>query len=99
MSEHVDLQQLRAIAASAAPPPPPPPLPTQPALPPVRIAVAKDEAFCFVYNENLRLLQRAGATLLFFSPLRDAAPPDADALYLIGGYPELHAAALAPLHH
>jgi len=37
----------------------------------VRIAVARDEAFCFVYHENLRRLRRAGATLLFFSPLRD----------------------------
>jgi cobyrinic acid a,c-diamide synthase len=79
---------------SALPPRPLSPAPI--ALPPVRIAVARDEAFCFVYHENLRRLRRAGATLLFFSPLRDKAlPHDADGLYLVGGYPELHAPQLA----
>ena len=59
------------------------------------IAVARDRAFCFTYHENLRLLEAAGARLEFFSPLADAAPPQADAVYLPGGYPELHAAELA----
>ena len=99
---------LRAIAGDASaplPPPPPPPAPLSGAaaqrlpgapLPPVRIAVARDSAFAFFYHDNLRLLREAGATLLFFSPLSDAAlPADTDALYLVGGYPELHAAALA----
>jgi cobyrinic acid a,c-diamide synthase len=60
-----------------------------------RIGVARDEAFCFYYDENLRLLEAAGAELVFFSPVHDARLPDVDGVYLGGGYPELHAAALA----
>ena len=80
----------------AAPQVPPPVAPSLAALSPVRIAVARDEAFCFLYHDNLRHLERAGATLCFFSPLTDdALPADADALYLIGGYPELYGVRLA----
>ena len=58
--------------------------------------MARDEAFCFTYAETLETLARAGARLLFFSPLRDRAIPEGSCgLYLPGGYPELHAAALA----
>ena len=60
------------------------------------IAVARDEAFCFTYAETLEALARAGAQLLFFSPLRDRSLPEGSCgLYLPGGSPELHAEALA----
>lgn len=106
--EHVDIAALREIAAGSDELPLSPP--RSPKLagltrakvrgalvrrPPVRIAVARDAAFCFVYDDNLTMLQAAGATLVFFSPLADAAlPEDADAVYLIGGYPEWYARGL-----
>lgn len=62
----------------------------------VRIAVARDAAFCFVYEDNLRLLHEAGGELCYFSPLRDGAlPGDIGGIYLPGGYPELFARELA----
>ncbi|RQW78071.1 MAG: cobyrinate a,c-diamide synthase [Geobacter sp.] len=64
--------------------------------PVVRIAVARDAAFCFMYEDNLRLLQRAGAEIVPFSPLlNDSLPDDISGMYLPGGYPELFADALA----
>lgn len=59
------------------------------------IAIAKDAAFSFIYDANLRLLEQMGAELRYFSPLADKTLPTADALWLPGGYPELHAKALA----
>jgi cobyrinic acid a,c-diamide synthase len=60
------------------------------------IAVARDAAFLFIYPANLSTLEQLGATLCFFSPLANqAVPAEADAVYLPGGYPELHAAALS----
>ena len=62
----------------------------------LRLAIARDEAFCFLYEENLELWQALGCELLFFSPLTDAhLPSNIQGLYLGGGYPENHAAALA----
>jgi cobyrinic acid a,c-diamide synthase len=61
----------------------------------VRIGVARDEAFCFYYEDNLDLLADAGAELVEFSPISDPLPDGLDGLYLGGGYPELHAAELA----
>ncbi|ROO26185.1 cobyrinic acid a,c-diamide synthase [Salinisphaera orenii MK-B5] len=60
-----------------------------------RIGVARDAAFSFAYAANERLLESMGAELRYFSPLDDTALPDVDALWLPGGYPELHAADLA----
>ncbi|MGB0732847.1 MAG: cobyrinate a,c-diamide synthase [Pontibacterium sp.] len=59
------------------------------------IAIAKDEAFSFIYDANVRLLQQMGASLTYFSPLHDAVLPSADSLWLPGGYPELHAQGLS----
>ena len=59
------------------------------------LAVADDEAFNFYYPDNLALLERAGVTLVRFSPLHDAVLPDCQMIWLGGGYPELHARALA----
>jgi cobyrinic acid a,c-diamide synthase len=62
---------------------------------PLRIGVARDEAFTFYYEDNLDLLREEGATIVPFSLLHDEAlPPNLDALYLGGGYPELYAARL-----
>jgi len=61
----------------------------------LNIAVAFDAAFCFLYQANLEWLQRMGARLHIFSPLDDDELPPVDAIYLPGGYPELHAAQLA----
>ena len=59
------------------------------------IAIAKDAAFSFIYPSNIELLKAMGANIVFFSPLKDTALPEADALWLPGGYPELHAEALS----
>ncbi len=60
------------------------------------IAIARDAAFAFLYPANLDTLRALGATLAFFSPLADEAVPEqADAVYLPGGYPELHGETLA----
>ncbi len=69
--------------------------PLAPLLAGVRIGVAFDASFAFIYQANLDLLEQMGATLTFFSPLTDEALPDVDSLYLPGGYPELHLQALA----
>lgn len=60
------------------------------------IAVARDEAFCFYYEDNLKALEKAGAEIVFFSPLHDGSvPKEADGLLLPGGYPELYAKELS----
>ncbi|MDR2492429.1 MAG: cobyrinate a,c-diamide synthase [Coriobacteriales bacterium] len=61
-----------------------------------RIAVAKDDAFCFRYEESLELLRALGCELAYFSPLHDESlPAEVSGLYLCGGYPELYAQALS----
>jgi cobyrinic acid a,c-diamide synthase len=59
------------------------------------IAIAQDRALCFIYPANLDYLRALGAELCFFSPLQDQQLPACDAVWLPGGYPELHAAQLA----
>ena len=64
--------------------------PPEPLLAGVRIAVARDHAFSFLYPANLDLLRAMGAEVVFFSPLAAAGLPSVDSVYLPGGYPELH---------
>ncbi|ARU05063.1 hypothetical protein CCO03_10505 [Comamonas serinivorans] len=73
---------------------PPAPRPLPPLLAGVRIAVAHDAAFAFVYPANLACLRQLGAEVALFSPLAGDALPPCDAVWLPGGYPELHAQAL-----
>jgi len=94
---HCDVPALIALARSA-PPLPAATAPTARAAARCRIGIARDAAFHFYYDENLHLLQDAGAELVAFSPLADAGLPRVDGLYLGGGYPELHAARLAANH-
>lgn len=61
----------------------------------LKIAVSKDEAFCFCYEDNIEYLKEQGAEILFFSPLTEKEiPKEANAIYLVGGYPELYAKQL-----
>ena len=90
----IDVERLLSLARPAAIGDPQPALP----LPPLgrRIAVARDEAFVFAYTAVLQGWRAQGAELSWFSPIADEAPdPAADAIYLPGGYPELHAGRLA----
>lgn len=60
-----------------------------------RVAVARDDAFCFLYPANVDVLEEMGAELVFFSPVAGDDLPACDAVWLPGGYPELHLSALA----
>ncbi len=87
----IDLDACLALAGSAVGAERPP----EPAAPRIRLGVALDEAFQFYYPENLEALAAAGAEIVPWSPLDDPRLPEVDALYLGGGYPEVHAARLA----
>jgi cobyrinic acid a,c-diamide synthase len=105
LAEWNDLDALVALARSAPPLPPPPSVAAPAAVAPrCRLAIARDAAFHFYYEDNLARLREdnlarlraLGVELVPFSPLADARLPDGvDGVYLGGGYPELHAAALA----
>jgi len=93
ITDFLDLNLLLALSSPLA-------APALPAgrLPPLgqHIAIARDDAFAFFYPHWLADWRAAGASLSFFSPLADEPPdPSADAVFLPGGYPELHAARLA----
>ena len=90
LEKTVDIGRLIALAGDAGPESAPAPRAARSCV----IAVARDEAFCFYYRDSLDALERAGAQLRFFSPLRDAELPPCGGLYLGGGYPELYAAEL-----
>ncbi|MEW6658494.1 MAG: cobyrinate a,c-diamide synthase [Thermodesulfobacteriota bacterium] len=96
MEEHLDLEGLLA-SLPVLPVPPVAEEPPVAASPPnVRLGVARDQAFCFYYQENLELLAQYGAELVPFSPLKDPElPGNLHGLYLGGGYPELYAGQLA----
>jgi len=91
---HIDLAALKHVWSA---PKRFDPMANVPRLPPLgsRIAVARDDAFAFAYTHLFEGWRRRGAEISFFSPLADEAPsPEADAIYLPGGYPELHAERL-----
>ncbi len=91
LSEHVDLEAIRAVAQGTNPP-----KVGRLVRPPAqRIALARDAAFSFTYPHLLKAWRSEGAEILPFSPLNDDLVPDADLVWLPGGYPELHAGTLA----
>ncbi|SMH35217.1 cobyrinic acid a,c-diamide synthase [Azospirillum lipoferum] len=94
VAAHVDIDRVAGLAAPSLAGPGS----DAPAMPPLgqRIAIARDAAFTFAYPHLLDGWRAAGAEIRSFSPLADEPPPeDADAVYLPGGYPELHAGRLA----
>lgn len=98
-AENLDLEGIVRLAKSAGPfllgGPDIRPVP-ETAGSPVRIGVARDAAFNFLYEENLRLLERSGAEIVYFSPVKDKALPGGlSGLYLCGGYPEVYVKELS----
>jgi cobyrinic acid a,c-diamide synthase len=95
MEEALDLERIVALAREA--PAIAVEIPPIPALPPadVRIAIARDSAFGFYYAGDLDALRAAGAELVFFDAMRDAALPAVDGLFIGGGFPETHLPELA----
>ena len=91
IAEHVDLAAVERISAQAAAPPEPPQRAPRLRIAgtPVRIGIARDDAFGFYYPDDLAALRRDGAELVPFSPVADADLPDVDALFIGGGFPEM----------
>jgi cobyrinic acid a,c-diamide synthase len=93
--KHLDLNQLLEMGTLPDRHPIPSELNRVKPKPKCKIGIARDEAFFFYYQDNLELLERAGAELIFFSPLHDFEIPEVDSLYFGGGYPELYAETLS----
>ena len=94
VEEHLDVSKLLEMPATVVSDEVLPEPPAREAR--IRLGVARDEAFCFYYQDNLDLLTHFGAELCFFSPVRDSnLPANVSGLYLGGGYPELYARKLA----
>lgn len=91
---HVDLDKVMALARATRPVAPVAIERSRNAAD-IRIGVAMDEAFCFYYRDDLETLERLGAEVVPFSPLRDARLPEVDGLFIGGGFPETHIAALS----
>jgi cobyrinic acid a,c-diamide synthase len=94
VARHVDVEALLALARSAPEAAFPDRAPVAP-VSPAKIAVLRDEALSFYYPENLEALEEAGAELTFVSPLAARDLPEVDAVYIGGGFPEVHAERLA----
>ncbi len=99
ITAQVDLDAVRTIADAATPftssPPLPPPSPTPTRSADITIAIARDAAFGFYYADDLHAFAANGARLLPFDAMNDTRLPDADGLYIGGGFPETHASALS----
>ncbi|TYV89552.1 cobyrinate a,c-diamide synthase [Listeria monocytogenes] len=93
--EHVDLDRLLAISKTGAKLNVHPPEIQVPDFSGVRVAYALDAAFHFYYQDNLDFIRSTGATLIPFSPLEEREVPDADFIYIGGGFPEVFAERLA----
>lgn len=94
--KYIDIDGILRIAETEAPEISAPVTDIRRSVAPPVIAVARDKAFCFIYEDNIDLLKRLGCEIRYFSPLTDGRlPEDADGLILCGGYPELYAQQLS----
>lgn len=96
LEKHIDLDRLLVLSdVQPAPNACAPALPAPESGRGLTLALADDEAFHFYYPDNLQLLEQLGINIVRFSPLRDAALPACQMVYIGGGYPELHGETLA----